>query len=469
MVYAEPGAASASVLRGAATDAGVRGPDELLLALDLVDDIWANDLGQHETDSFTGQLVPTASTSALLASMLVDSDDLVPQGWNSVVRPALLAQYARVRRVNDTRLTLRLPPCPRYRPGASETVRLTLLPATVRSAYSLEFHDAVGANLVIAHADADADQPAFTGGTLLEVAGVRDALSAGAISSAEHSLVVTLPPPLEWNASLAPDDALLRAGFAPVASAAGAPAQPAGWEAVVQPGLLFNVTSPTELRITVPHAAAYALASPETLRLTLPTHATSAGLDNVTASPLLRIDPRGGVARVTLSGTIVDASEEAVRAGGSTFVITLLNDSWVGEDIVRRRQVCLPPPSAPPLPPTPLPPAPLGGFSPPPPSAPPPLPSQPPPLPPPPSPPPSPPPPSPPPAPPPSPPPPSPPPSSPPAAPFPPSPPPPTRPPPCSPPPPLHPDPLHPGTSDSDPLHPGTLNDLDLFLFSLRP
>ena len=119
VVYAEPGAASASVLRGAATDAGVRGPDELLLALDLVDDIWANDLGQHETDSFTGQLVPTASTSALLASMLVDSDDLVPLGWNSVVRPALLAQYARVRRVNDTRLTLRLPPCPQGKEGCS--------------------------------------------------------------------------------------------------------------------------------------------------------------------------------------------------------------------------------------------------------------------------------------------------------------------------------------------------------------
>ena len=48
----------------------------------------------------------------------VDSDDLVPLGWNSVVRPALLAQYARVRRINDTRLTLRLPPCPRYQPGA---------------------------------------------------------------------------------------------------------------------------------------------------------------------------------------------------------------------------------------------------------------------------------------------------------------------------------------------------------------
>ena len=69
-VYAEPGAASASVLRGAATDVGVRGPAELLVALDLVNDIWANDLGQHETDDFTGQLVPTASTSALLANML---------------------------------------------------------------------------------------------------------------------------------------------------------------------------------------------------------------------------------------------------------------------------------------------------------------------------------------------------------------------------------------------------------------
>ena len=399
VVYAEPGAASASVLRGAATDAGVRGPAELLLALDLVDDIWANDLGQHETDDFTGQLVPTASTSALLESML--TFDLNPLGWNTVVRAALVAQYTRVRRINDTRLTLRLPPCPRYRPGASETVRLTLLPATLRSAYSLKFHDAVGADLVIAYAgapaagsvEADGDHPSFTGGTLLAVADVRDALTAAAISSAEHSLVVTLPPPLEWNASLAPDDALLRAGFASVASVAGASAQPAGWDAAVQPGLLFVVLSATQLRITVPHATGYAITTPETLRLTLPIHATSAGRDNVTASPLLRIDPRGGVARVTLSGNIVDASEEAVRAGGSTIEITLLNDSWVGEDIVRRRQVCLPPPSAPPLPPTPLPPAPLGGFSPPPPSAPPPLPSLPPPSPPPPSPPPSPPPP----------------------------------------------------------------------------
>ena len=44
------------------------GGADLLVALDLVNDIWANDLGQHETDDFTGQLVPTASTSALLAT-----------------------------------------------------------------------------------------------------------------------------------------------------------------------------------------------------------------------------------------------------------------------------------------------------------------------------------------------------------------------------------------------------------------
>jgi hypothetical protein len=54
VVYAEPGAASASVLRGAATDAGVRGPAELLLALDLVDDIWANDLGSTRLTTSPG-------------------------------------------------------------------------------------------------------------------------------------------------------------------------------------------------------------------------------------------------------------------------------------------------------------------------------------------------------------------------------------------------------------------------------
>ena len=143
VVYAEPGAASASVLRGAATDAGVRGPDELLLALDLVDDIWANDLGQHETDSFTGQLVPTASTSALLASMLVDSDDLVPLGWNGVVRPALLAQYARVRRINDTRLTLRRP----QRRGAGGAQRRLAQPVLVPAAAQCAGAQAGGVHL----------------------------------------------------------------------------------------------------------------------------------------------------------------------------------------------------------------------------------------------------------------------------------------------------------------------------------
>ena len=178
VVYAEPGTASAAVVEGTATDEAVRGPDELLLVIDLQDDVWVGDraptppprfrdgppdltlispspsshahllaisppqvgdLGQHMTDTFTAGVVPTAATSALLESILA-FDGSPQHGWNPVVRPALISQYRRVRRINDTRVTLRLPACPRYWPGGSETIRITLLPATVRSSCSIRLH-----------------------------------------------------------------------------------------------------------------------------------------------------------------------------------------------------------------------------------------------------------------------------------------------------------------------------------------
>ena len=109
-----------------------------------------------------------------------------------------------------------------------------------------------------------------------------------------------------------------------------------------------------------PQAAGYELAFPETVALTLPPHATTGGSEdsraNITASPLLRIDPRGGAARVKLEGTLAyNTSEAGVRTGGSMLVISLLNDSWVSADIVRRRRVCFPPPSFPPVVPQPVP------------------------------------------------------------------------------------------------------------------
>jgi hypothetical protein len=125
----------------------------------------------------------------------------------------------------------------------------------VRSSYSLSFHDAVHADLVIVYTGAPHDA-AFAGGTLLAVGDDgRDALHAGAIAAKAHDLLVTLTPPLQWNASLEPDDTALRAGFVAVADARHTRgAQPAGWEAAVQPLLRFTVLSATQLQVVVPQA-----------------------------------------------------------------------------------------------------------------------------------------------------------------------------------------------------------------------
>ena len=58
-----------------------------------------------------------------------------------------------------------------YRPDADETIRVTLLPATLRSSYALAFYDAVAADVVI-RADAEAPAAYIAGGSALEVRGL---------------------------------------------------------------------------------------------------------------------------------------------------------------------------------------------------------------------------------------------------------------------------------------------------------
>lgn len=85
------------------------------------------------------------------------------------IAPTAAGGFEDVRRVNDTVLLIRIPPCPRYSIDASETVRISLLPSTLRSAYSLARHDEVVAEVVIAPSASTG--AVISGGSLLAVRG----------------------------------------------------------------------------------------------------------------------------------------------------------------------------------------------------------------------------------------------------------------------------------------------------------
>ncbi|MHC4609509.1 MAG: LamG-like jellyroll fold domain-containing protein, partial [Planctomycetota bacterium] len=103
-----------------------------------------------------------------------------------------------------------------------------------------------------------------------------------------------------------------------------------GWNNGVQAGL--NVTdvvrtSNTVVTITLPAFAGYDVTATETITATIPASALVTSGSPLVASPTFDVTVAAGT--VALSGTVTDDSEPDIRAGGSTIVVTLTDDSWV--------------------------------------------------------------------------------------------------------------------------------------------
>jgi len=256
IIFAEPGIVSASFVLGELTataalplptDAHVRAPNELLLQILLEGDSFAPDLGHHVTDSLTSALVQTDSTRQLLENILTLSSGST--AWNAIVWPAMQGGFERVHRVNDTTVVVRLPRSPLYRlETAHETVRVSLLPGTLHSAYSLVRHDAMATTVQIGRAASMGAQ--FTSGTLLACSSAtgRDALTAASIASAANTLELMLEMGAKWNASLAANDT--RSAFVSSSGEASA----TSWAVIVRPHLTFQRPSSTVLTVTLPRA-----------------------------------------------------------------------------------------------------------------------------------------------------------------------------------------------------------------------
>lgn len=109
-------------------------------------------------------------------------------------------------------------------------------------------------------------------------------------------------------------------------------AEPLGWDAVVKAGLSFmdvSRVSDAEVQITLPPFPEYDISEPETITPTAPAEALTQSVDNLTAQASFQVAVTAGSAQ--LAGTVTDDSELDIRGGGSTLVITLIDDGWVPE------------------------------------------------------------------------------------------------------------------------------------------
>jgi|GEM_PF-2445010 len=108
-----------------------------------------------------------------------------------------------------------------------------------------------------------------------------------------------------------------------------AQAEATGWDAVVKTGISVDDvvrTSDTVVTITLPAIAAYDITATETITATIPATAVASG-SPIVAAPTFDVSVSSATA--ALSGTVADDTEVDIRAGGSTIILTLTDDTWV--------------------------------------------------------------------------------------------------------------------------------------------
>ena len=109
-----------------------------------------------------------------------------------------------------------------------------------------------------------------------------------------------------------------------------------GWDAVARPAIpVGNVvrTNATTVTITMPAVPGYNITANETVEATVPASALVTSGIAVIATPTFGITSL--IESAALSGTVTDDTEQDIRNGGSTIILTLTNAQWeadVGAD-----------------------------------------------------------------------------------------------------------------------------------------
>ncbi len=232
-------------------------------------------------------------------------------GWNNVVQGGL--QVTDVVRTNNTVVTITLPAFAGYDIAAQETITVTA-PASALAQSSIAI---VG-------------NPTFDVTVSLGSVALTGTITDDAeldIRAGNSTILLTLT-----------DDSWVRAGAAfdaerqnIINGLVSAQAEANGWNNVVQGGLQVTDvvrTSNTVVTITLPAFAGYDITAQETITATVPAGALAQSSIAIVGNPTFDVTVSPG--SVALTGTVTDDAETDIRAGSSTILLTLTDDSWVG-------------------------------------------------------------------------------------------------------------------------------------------
>ena len=280
--------------------------ESLALQVSVVKDSWQAEVGSDDI-----------SSSALLAGLrALDSGE--PNGWNVIVGPRL--RYPDIEKVDRATLFVHVPQFHDYEITRAETIRMTLPSEAMASRTSF----IATPDLVI--------YP-FSG-----FASLGGALSLGssesALRSAEHVLLLELVGnsflPVLSNASDPRQEEVANAILHGLTSNVDAASAPGAWNdqlTRLRAVDYVTVLSARQIEVRLPPLITYETATPEEVVVTLPADALlgqqplGAGAFRILADP----------GRVTLSGSLLDASSEStVVDGKSEIVIDLIGDAWDG-------------------------------------------------------------------------------------------------------------------------------------------
>jgi len=289
-------------------------------------------------------------------------------GWNGVVQPALLGLYGTngssslvvELRSSDT-LHIHLPPLPAYAAASPETI-VGVIPARSDLLRSGQ------ATVISPHLEIVPSGAAASLSTL--IVGLDDAGQAveSVLRVAPRAeLTITLTGDT-WRPQVGNATDLAGATQALLSNIFSTQSEPYGWNAVVGPLLVWPPTDPldptlvrlsdTRLLVRVPTVASYDIDAPETLFVTVPREAVtgrqtvvvpetvyirpesgegtlSGGIFTNNSEPALQMEPvpppdYAHGARARLFGTLLASpTEGALRAGGATLGVRLLDDLFV--------------------------------------------------------------------------------------------------------------------------------------------
>ena len=307
VVLPEPGVAtilSGGSLLEHADEAALRSAQSHTLQVLLANDTFRAAATQYDTGA--------GAFSQLRQSLRVSEHEWY--GFNRVVNPTLEHPLWRLSN-GSTLITLTIPQVPEYDITAPESLRLSIPPEALASRQRVLATGAVRID------------PTRGVAELWHQSGLLRNCSESAIASATPLTVHVRLRGDEFVPSVGANSeatSALLAGFTSAQHGA------TGWNAVVLAGLDFRRltrVSSTELAIDLRQHAQYAVAEPETITLLIPQLAVRSDLPIVAApSVVVRATP----GRAVLGGSLLAAppSERAVREGGHTLRITIVDDAW---------------------------------------------------------------------------------------------------------------------------------------------